>query len=118
MRARLQAVVEETMLILLDGGEGDDNQPPKRLVLDVASAGAAVDLEFKSAVGGSENLEDRIALLSQQMPAGTELGLQELETAVERDAPLRLLRHYATSVSHSQYFDVEIITVRVTSPTA
>ena len=118
MRARLQAAVEETMLILLDGGEGDDNQPPKRLVLDVASAGAAVDLEFKSAVGGSENLEDRIALLSQQMPAGTELGLQELETAVERDAPLRLLRHYATSVSHSQYFDVEIITVRVTSPTA
>ena len=34
----------------------------------------------------------------------------------ERDASLRLLRHYAASVTHRQYHDVEIVTVRVAPP--
>ena len=121
MTARLQAVAEETLYILLEGREGalrqaQEDERPRRLVVDAASAGPAAELEFKSVGGGDENLEDRMALLSRQMPHGSELELPELETSVERDAALRLLRHYAASVSHTQYFDVEIITVRVTPP--
>ncbi len=37
----------------------------------------------------------------------------DLEAVVERDAALRLLNHYATSVTHRQYQDVEIITAVV-----
>ena len=117
MTARLQAVAEETLHILLEGREGArEDERPRRLVVDAASTGATADLEFKSVAGSDENLEDRMSLLSRQMPVGSELELPALETLVERDAALRLLRHYAASVSHTQYFDVEIITVRVTPP--
>ena len=117
MSARLQAVAEETLYILLEGREGArEDERPRRLVVDAASSGATAEIEFKSVAGSDENLEDRMSLLTQQMPHGSELELPKLETQVERDAALRLLRHYAASVSHTQYFDVEIITVRVTSP--
>ena len=116
MTARLQAVAEETMHILIERQEVSGNQRPRRLVVDVGSAGPAAELEFISVAGGDENLEDRIALLSQPMPQESELQLPELETMVERDVALRLLQHYAASVSHRQYFDTEIIAVRVTLP--
>ena len=121
MTARLQAVAEETLHILLEGREGalrqaQEDERPQRLVVDAASVGSTAEIEFKGVAGSDENLEDRMSLLSQQMPVGSELELPALETLVERDAALRLLRHYAASVSHTQYFDVEIITVRVTPP--
>ena len=116
MAARLQAVSEETMLVLQEGHEGEDGRRPRRLVVDIGSAGAAAELEFICVAGGAENLEDRISLLSQPLPEETELGTLDIETAVERDASLRLMRHYAASVSHRQYFDTEIITVRVAQP--
>ena len=117
MTARLQAVAEETMHILLEDSEDDGSQRSRRLVVDAGSVGPVAELEFIHMAGGDENLEDRIALLSQPMPQESELEPPELETLIERDAALRLLRHYATSVSHRQYFDMEIITVRVTPPT-
>lgn len=117
MTARLQAVAEETMHILIEGKGSSGRNRPGRLVVDASSTGTAAEFEFKSVVGSDENLEDRIALLSQQMPVGAELDLPDLETLVERNAALRLLRHYAASVSHHQYFEMEIITVRVTPPT-
>lgn len=116
MTARLQAVSEETMQILIEGQEASGNQRPRRLVVDVGSSGTAAELEFISVAGGDDNLEDRIAFLSRPMPQESELQLPELETMVEREAALRLLRHYAASVSHRQYFETEIITVRVTPP--
>ena len=116
MTARLQAVSEETMHILIEGQEVSGNQRPRRLVVDVGSTGSSAELEFISVAGGDENVEDRIAFLSRPMPQESELQLPELETMVEREAPLRLLRHYAASVSHRQYFETEIITVRVTPP--
>ena len=116
MTARLQAVAEETMYILLEGQGSSGNGRPGRLAVDAASAGPTAELEFKSVADSGENLEDRLALLSQRSPAEAEFELVEMETLVQRDAALRLLRHYASSVSHSQYFDMEIITVRVTPP--
>ena len=32
---------------------------------------------------------------------------------MEQEVSLRLLRHYASSVRHSQYHDTDVITVRV-----
>lgn len=116
MTARLQAVSEETMLILQEGQRADDSGRVRRLVVDIGSVGPGAELEFISVGGGDENLEDRIALLSQPLPEEADLELADLEATVERDAPLRLVRHYAASVSHRQYFDTEIITLRVTLP--
>jgi hypothetical protein len=85
-------------------------------VVDIGASGAGAELEFICASGGAENLEDRISLLSQPLPEESELGSPDVEIAVERDASLRLMRHYAASVSHRQYFETEIITLRVTQP--
>ena len=63
--------------------------------------GAAVELEFLAAVG-EDNLEDHIALLGDRV-----------ETPDEREFSLRLLRHFATSVRHQQYSNIDIVTVRV-----
>ena len=59
-------------------------------------------MEFLTAPEGTENLEDRLSFLGEQS-----------EVPDERDVPLRLLRHYATSVQHRVYHNIEVITVRV-----
>ena len=51
---------------------------------------------------GEANLEDHIALLGDQV-----------ETPNERELSLRLLRHFASSVRHQQYHNIDIVTVRV-----
>ena len=60
-----------------------------------------MELEFVVA-SDQENLEDRLACLSE-----------ETEALDEGDLSLRLLRHYATSVNHQKYYGLDIITVRV-----
>ena len=86
-----------------DGWRNYDSHPDSVLA---ASDGPTAELEFASAPGDTENLEDWIALLRK--PAPEMPGL-----AVERDISLGLLSHYASSVSHQQYHETEIITVRV-----
>ena len=117
MTTRLQAVVEETMQILIESREGIGIGQRNRLVVDVTRSGQTAELEFKSGAGSEENVEDQMALLSQTMPVGAESEVPDMEILVEREASLRLLRHFASSVNHRQYFDVEIITARVLPPT-
>ncbi len=97
--ARLRAVAEETVHTLL----GDGPQPVARELLLVARAdGPSADLEFIA--GGTDmNLEDQLAMLNE--------GATGIPN--EAEVPLRLLRHYATSVRHQQYHDTEIVTIRV-----
>ena len=59
------------------------------------------ELEFLAATAG-ENLEDRLAYLSEQP-----------EILDEHEISFRLLRHYASSVRHQKYHDLDIVTVRV-----
>lgn len=96
---RLRAVGEETLHILL----GNENDGAGRDLLLVARAdGKAADLEFIA--GGSDmNLEDQLALLSE--------GVADIPN--ESEAPLRLLRHYATSVRHQQYHGTDIASIRL-----
>ena len=106
-RARLEAVAEEALLVLMQQTSASGEEAPKRLRVAATARGSTVEVEFASGPTGAENLEDRIALL-----ADPESDMSELE--IERDVSLRLLRHYATTVNHRQYNEAEIITAVVT----
>ena len=116
MTDRLQTVAEETLLILSEARDKETGDGAMRLLVTASRQGPAAELEFVSATGSAENLEDRITLLANSGPEEAELELGALEHAVERDASLRLLRHYAASVTHRQYHDIEVIAIRVASP--
>ena len=99
MMVRLRAVGEEALHILL----GDGVQEQDRKLLLVASADElSADLEF-IASGSGTNLEDQLAMLNE--------GVTDIPN--EAETPLRLLRHYATSVQHRQYHDTDILTVQL-----
>ena len=105
MTERLRAVGEE-MLVTLTGQEENGTANLERLILLIARDDAdAVDLEFV-ATTDETNLEDRIALLSEQVTG----------PPVEEEVSLRLLRHYASSVRHQQFHDTDVVTVRVGPP--
>ncbi len=110
MTDRLCAAAEETLIILAPQAEDGGGNGGRQLLVLAESDGASAELEFVSAPGGDENLEDRIMLLKKPV-----LEIPEMETMVDRDVSLRLLRHYASSVRHQQYYDTEIVTVRVAS---
>lgn len=103
MADRVRAVAEEGMLALADRTEpGSDKQS---MTLVVRSYEAGAELEFL--VGRTEgNLEDQIA------------DIAHTDAPVERELSLRLLRHLATSVSHKQFHNTDILTVRVDDPSA
>ncbi len=97
---RLCAAGEETLLSLVQ--PEDETTPDKRRLFVVARGdSAAVELEFVAAVG-DENLEDRMVLLGE----GSTI-------PEEHEISLRLLKHFAASVRHQQYHDIDIVTVQV-----
>ena len=99
MTHRLRAVGEETVHTLLSLGAND---PVRRLLIVARADGRAVNLEFMAS-GGDFNLEDQLAMLDsagQDWPS-------------EAEMPLRLLRHYATTVRHQQFHDTDIVTTRL-----
>ncbi len=98
---RLSSAAEETLLTLVQAGEdrpGDD--APSLIVVTRPDAGQ-VEMEFL-AVFDEENLEDRLAYLSE-----------ETEGVEEGEISLRLLRHHASSVQHQKYYGLDIVTVQV-----
>lgn len=97
---RLCAAGEETLLSLVQ--QKDAGVPDKRrLFVVVRGDGTAIELEFVAAIGDG-NLEDRMVMLDAQNAAPE-----------EREISLRLLKHFAASVHHQQYHDIDIVTVRV-----
>ena len=99
---RLRSAGEETLASLLRTEEGDDEGGDgRRLRVSARLNENAVEMEFLAA-SEDENLEDRLALLSDQP-----------ETPDERELSFRLLRHYASSVQHRQYHNLDVVTVRV-----
>ena len=116
MTERLQYVAEETVNILARQDAEGNGGDPKRLLVIAGSEGQVAELEFVGVSGDPENLEDRIALLTEPGLQAGELELPDLESTIDRDASLRLLLHYASSVTHRQYHETEVITVRVAPP--
>lgn len=98
---RLRSAGEESLSSLLQPADDHREGKPKRLVVTASPDGEAVDLEFVAALD-DENLADRLALLTD-----------EREVSDERELSFRLLRHYASSVRHQQFHNVDIVTVRV-----
>ena len=97
---RLASAGEETLAILLQGSQ-EAAGGERRLTVSARTEGQAAEIEFVTALEG-ENMEDRLAYLSELPPAPD-----------ERDVSFRLLWHFASSVQHQKYHGVDIITVRV-----
>ncbi len=102
---RLRSAGEETLMSLLQQ-HGDDLPAADAPALIVAArhTGAAVEMEFL-AVFDDENLEDRLAHLSEESQSTA--GMEEGEIS------LRLLRHYASSVHHQRFHGLDVVTVQV-----
>ena len=98
---RLGLIGEEAFTSLVQQREDSTIHAERRLHVIARQDGGAVELEFMAAIG-EENLEDHLALLGEHV-----------ETPNERELSLRLLRHFASSVRHQQYHNVDILTVRV-----
>ena len=102
---RLDAAGEETLLTLMRQEEAGEGRERRRLRLTARKEGGGALLEFVVAAG-TENIQDRIALL----------GAGPVEAPDEREISLRLLRHLASRVHHQQYHDTDIVTVHVDAP--
>ena len=105
MLQRLDAVAEETLLTLLDDDRAGHDGARRALRLTASKQDGRAVLEFVAAAHG-ENIEDRLAVLDDP----------SADRPVERDISLRLLQHYASSVVHHQYHELEIVTVHVNAP--
>ena len=98
---RLRSAGEETLSCLLPQDEGPEEHAGKHLIVAARRADAAIEMEFVVTTEG-ENLEDKLAYMNEQP-----------EIQDERELSFRLLRHYASSVHHNKYNDIDIITVQV-----
>ena len=105
MSQRLDAVAEETLATLLDAEQAKEAATTRELRVTASKRDGRAVLEFVAAARG-ENIEDRLAVLDEPTA----------DRPVERDLSLRLLQHYATSVFHQQYHELEIVTIHVNPP--
>ena len=96
---RLCSAGEETLACLLQDDALADSQ--KTLLIRASIVDGIAEMEF-SAAPYEENLEDRLAYLTEQ---------SEIED--EREISFRLLRHYASSVRHQKYHSLDLVTVQV-----
>ncbi|MDE0269328.1 MAG: hypothetical protein OXI96_09925 [Acidimicrobiaceae bacterium] len=97
---RLRAAGEETVSSLLQSRGDHEADSVPRLII-VARPGETVELEFL-AVFDEENIEDRLAHLSEQA-----------QVPEEHEISFWLLRHYASSVHHRKYHGLDIVSVHV-----
>ena len=99
---RLSFVGEETLAILLQ--EVDENQEgnTRRLQISARPDSRMLELEFLTAVDEDENIEDHLAYLDEHV-----------ESPLESEISFRILRHYASSVRHRKYHGIDIVTVQV-----
>ena len=98
---RLAAAAEETLLSLAQAGQNRQVEEAPRLIIVLRPEPGMIEMEFL-AVFDEENLEDRLAYLSE-----------ETEGVEEGEISLRLLRHRASSVQHQKYYGLDVVTVQV-----
>ena len=98
---RLRSAGEETLASLLARDSEENDRPTRRLTVNARRTDSSIELEFM-AISEGENLEDRLAYLND-----------EPEIQDDSELSFRLLRHYASSVQHRKYHDMDIVTVLV-----
>ena len=112
---RMQAVAEEILLTLAEpNGKPAAGASNVRIAITEDDNGAI--LEFVVDPGDADNLEDRIALLTTAGPTSEMFATESGVTDRSRNISLRLLGALSSSVTHQQYYETEIITVRVAGP--
>ena len=100
---RLRSAGEETLSSLLPLDTSQAADAPRNLIISARGADSRIELEFvATSAGMDENLEDRLAYLGDQM---------QIED--DRELSFRLLRHYASSVHHRKYHEIDIVTIEV-----
>ncbi len=102
MTERLSAVSEETLLTLLQGNQLQEQFERRHLRVVAYTEANQLILEFVAS-SSVENIQDRIALLGEQVDL----------KHMQEEMSLRLLRHLSSSVHHQQYHDCDILTIRV-----
>lgn len=98
---RLCSAGEEALLSLVHQEEDEADCEGRHLLVVARNDHGTAELDFIAALG-EDNLEDRMLILREQV-----------DRPNERELSLRLLRHFASSVRHQQYHDIDIVTVRV-----
>ncbi len=98
---RLCSAGEEALLSLVHQEEDETEREGRHLLVVARNDHGTAELDFIAALG-EDNLEDRMLILREQV-----------DRPNERELSLRLLRHFASSVRHQQYHDIDIVTVRV-----
>ena len=98
---RLCLVAEEVLLSLLGKDKTDGTGSGRSLTIYARRHGTTVDLEFL-ATPQNENIEDRIAYLSEQV-----------ESPEEHEMSFRLLKQLASTVRHQKYHGIDIVSVQV-----
>ena len=98
---RLRSVGEETLSSLMQGDSVSESDG-RRLAITARLSEETAELEFLATSDEGDNLEDRIAYLSELT-----------EVPDEREISFRLLRHYASSIQHRKYHNIDIVTVHV-----
>ena len=98
---RLCAAGEETLSAMMQLREDHEADTPPRVMVNARPGTGVIELEFM-ALFSEENLEDRIAYISEQAEA-PDVG----------DISFRLLRLYASAVRHRKYYGIDIVTVEV-----
>ena len=101
---RLRLVGEEVVLSLLQEENGGEAEQNRRLVATIRPESGSAELEILVAAddGVQGNIENRMAYLDEG---------QALED--DRGMSVRILRQYASSVQHRQYYGIDIISCRV-----
>ena len=101
---RLRLVGEEVLLSLLEEDSGEQAERKRRLVVTIRPESGSAELEIvvasDDAIQG--NIENRMAYLDEEQGLEDDEGLS-----------VRILRHYASSVNHRQYYGIDIISCRV-----
>ena len=101
---RLRLVGEEVLLSLLEEGSGEQAERKRRLVVAIRPESGSAELEIvvasDDAIHG--NIENRMAYLDEEQGLEDDEGLS-----------VRILRHYASSVNHRQYYGIDVISCRV-----
>ena len=103
---RLSSASEETLIGLLDQGDARSSGDTPRLVVLAEPNDATMEIEF-IAVFDEENLEDRLADLSEEARGAAG------DDEQGREMTLRLLRHYASSVRHQKYYGLDVVRIEV-----
>ena len=105
MSNRLHGAAEESLYAILNNSNVSDQQESAQSLQMVAyCAEDSVILELQTAPS-DKNLQDQIALLKEHSYATD-----------SEDLSLRLLRKFASSIRHQQYYETQLLTLRFDPP--